>query len=448
MIEYTFWMSLTCACEFLRTSMTTRSQGTSARTRLCMELIRREYVWPSMRNFVKDYCNTCTICKRSKAPRHKPYGLLKQLPIPTRSWDLISMDFIEHLPPSAGYTTILVIVERLTKQSIFILIYNTITSTQLAELFVLYVFSKHGVPGHVMSDWGSEFVSHFFRSLGKALDINLHFTSGYHPEGDGQTERVNQMLEQYLHCYCNYQQDNWSTLLLITKFVYNNAPNKTTGTSPFFANKGYHLTIKVHLECNMASSRAREFTVNLRELHDTLKANIQDAQTCYQKYANGWRMLPPNFKIGDKAYIKAQFFCTTRPSKKLSEKNFGPYKIIAQPGSLSYTLRLPQSMCAVHPVYHVSMLDTAPSSNIPNHTEDPPPSVKIEDEVEYEIAEILDTKLDQRRCCKLLYLVRWTSYEGTDEETSWLTADELMHVQELVDDFHKSYPDKPGLHPP
>jgi len=72
------------------------------------------------------------------------------------------MDFIKHLPPSAGYTAILVIVERLTKQSIFILTYDTITSVQLAELFVLYVFSKHSVPGHVTSDRGSEFVSHFF----------------------------------------------------------------------------------------------------------------------------------------------------------------------------------------------------------------------------------------------------------------------------------------------
>jgi len=139
-------------------------------------------------------------------------------------------------------------------------------------------------------------------------------------------------------------------------------------------------------------------------------------------------MPPPNFKIGNKAYVKAQFFRTTRPSKKLSEKNFGPYEIIAQPGSLSYTLRLPQSMRAVHPVYHVSMLNTAPSSNILNRTEDPPPPAEIEGEVEYEIAEILDTKLDRRRCCKLLYLVRWTGYEGTDEETSWLTADELTHA--------------------
>src|SRR3979490_2416071 len=119
------------------------------------------------------------------------------------------MDFIEQLPPSSGFTSILVIVCRLTKQSIFIPMDDTITSAELAKLFVLHVFSKHGVPNHVTSDRGSEFVSHFFRSLCKALDMRLHFTSGYHPKGDGQTECINQTLEQYLRIYYNYQQDNW-----------------------------------------------------------------------------------------------------------------------------------------------------------------------------------------------------------------------------------------------
>ena len=93
---------------------------------------------------------------------HKPYGLLKQLPIPDKPWNSISMDFIEKLPPSSGYTSILVIVDRLSKQSLFIPTYDTVTSPQLAQLFVLHVFSKHGVPSHVTSDHGSEFVSHFF----------------------------------------------------------------------------------------------------------------------------------------------------------------------------------------------------------------------------------------------------------------------------------------------
>jgi protoheme ferro-lyase len=108
------------------------------------------------------------------------------------------MDFIKQLPDSEGFTAILVVVDCFTKQALFIPTHNTITSAQLAELFIIHVFSKHGVPSHVTSNRGSEFVSRFFRSLGKALNMKLHFTSGYHSEGDGQMERVNQTLEQYL----------------------------------------------------------------------------------------------------------------------------------------------------------------------------------------------------------------------------------------------------------
>ena len=177
-----------------------------------LDLIRREYVWPNMRRFIQDYVKSCTVCARSKSTHHKPYGILQQLPIPEKPWNSLSMDFIEHLPSSAGFTSILVIVDRFSKQAIFIPTYDTISAPDLAQLFVTHVFSKHGVPSHVTSDRGSEFVSHFFRSLGKALNIRLHFTSGYHPEADGQTERTNQTLEQYLHIYCNYQHDNWSDL--------------------------------------------------------------------------------------------------------------------------------------------------------------------------------------------------------------------------------------------
>ena len=113
--------------------------------------------------------------------------------------------------------------------------------------------------------------------------MQLHFTSGYHPEGDGQTERMNQTLEQYLRVYCNYQQDNWSELLSLMEFAYNNALSATTGVSPFFANKGYHLNITVHPERDIASSQARDFTVDLDELQSTLKAEISMAQQRYQK---------------------------------------------------------------------------------------------------------------------------------------------------------------------
>src|SRR5260370_36880229 len=140
---------------------------------------------------VKSYINSCMNCTCNKAPHHKPYGKLKQLPIPNKPWNSISMDFIEHLPAANGFTAILVIVNCLTKQSLFIPTYDTIHSPQLAQLFLTHIFLKHGVPSHITSDQGTKFVSHFFCSLGKLLQIELHFTSGYHPEGDGQTKCIN-----------------------------------------------------------------------------------------------------------------------------------------------------------------------------------------------------------------------------------------------------------------
>jgi len=181
------------------------------------------------------------------------------------------MDLIEQLPASAGHTAILVIVDR------------------------LHVFSKHGVLGHVTSDRSSEFVSHFFHSLGTALGMKLHFTSGYHPEGDGQTEWVNQTLKQYLCAYCNYQQDNWSELLLLAEFAYNNAPSETTGVSPCFTNKGYHPNLAIHPERDLASSRAQEYAVDLGELHEYLKTEMAEAQQRFRATADTRHMLPPDF---------------------------------------------------------------------------------------------------------------------------------------------------------
>src|SRR5882724_1130973 len=136
-----------------------------------------QYYWSRLPVYAKNYCKSCTTCSHAKPVHHKPYILLKQLLIPEKPWNSISMDFIEKLPPYSSYTSILVIVDHLSKQSLFILTHDTITSPQLALLFILHIFSKHGVPSHVTSNCGMEFVSYFFWSLGTALDMKLHFTS-------------------------------------------------------------------------------------------------------------------------------------------------------------------------------------------------------------------------------------------------------------------------------
>ena len=207
-------------------------------------------------------------------------------------------------------------------------------------------------------------------------------------EGDGQTERSNQTLEQYLHVYCNYQQENWSDLLPLTEFAYNNAPSATTGVSPFFANKGYHPNLAVHPERDLSSARAREYAVDLELLHKFLRIEMATTQKCYQGPADAKRSHLPDFKVGDQVFVKAKYFRSTRPSKKLSEKNLGPYFIIAQVGSLLFTIRLPDSMCAVHPVFHVSQLEPTTPNVIPNHVQPPPPPIEVDGEPESKITEI------------------------------------------------------------
>jgi hypothetical protein len=140
---------------------------------------------------------------------------------------------------------------------------------QLTQLFVLHVFSKHKVLSHMTLDCGTEFVLHFCRSLGKALNMKLHFTLGYHLEGDGQTKHTNQPLEQYIYLYCNYQHDDWSELLLLAEFAYNNTPSATTGIFPFFTNKRYHPNITVHpskislpLKLEVSQSTLTNYTKN------------------------------------------------------------------------------------------------------------------------------------------------------------------------------------------
>ena len=410
-----------------------------------LALVRREYTWPELRTFVRDYCRSCILCKRNKAPRHRPYGLLKPLPVPLRPWDSISMDFIEQLPLSGEYDAILVIVDRASKQVILIPCDIYITSVQLAQLFLIHVFSKHGVPSHVTCDRGKEFISAFFRSLGELLNMKMHYTSGYHPSADGQTERMNQTVEQYIRIFCSYQQDDWDKLLPLCEFALNNAPNASTGISPFFANKGYDPAITVHPEVDVANVYARNYVVDLQELHEFLREQITYAQTRYKETGDRVRSPDPKLEIGDQVFVSAKFLRTTRPTRKFSENFLGPYEVIGKPSAASYTIRLPKSLAQVHPVFHVSQLEPHHPNPFPGREEPPPAAVEIVDGDEhYEIKQIVDSKYDRRfKTDKLRYYVEWLGYENTDDQYSWVGSKDI-DAPEHLENFHLRYPDKPG----
>jgi len=246
--------------------MTARHPGQSK----TIKLIHCSYNWPSLQSDVKVFVSSCATCNQTKVLHHKPYGLLQPLPVPKQPWTDIPMDVIAGLPLSKQFNCVLTVVDRFSKQAIFIPCDKHLDSPELAWLFITHIFSKHGVPAHASSDWGLEFMSKFSKSLGKLLDMWLHFTSSWHPSANGQAKWLNQTLEQYLQIYCNYQQSNWSNLLPLTEFMYNNPLNATTRVSPFFANKGYNPLLAVHPEREVSDRYARQYAMDLDQLHQFL----------------------------------------------------------------------------------------------------------------------------------------------------------------------------------
>ncbi|MBW0565469.1 hypothetical protein O181_105184, partial [Austropuccinia psidii MF-1] len=163
-----------------------------------LKLVKRDFHWSGMTQFIKDYVSSCQQCSRNKNIHHKKFGLLKPLPIPNGPWIFLSMDFITQLPLSNSFYSILVIVDIFSKMAVFIPTMSSITSLDLAHLFIKNIFSKHGLPSRIVSDRGPLFVSSFWTNLCQQLKISRDLSTAYHPETDGQTERVNQILEQYL----------------------------------------------------------------------------------------------------------------------------------------------------------------------------------------------------------------------------------------------------------
>jgi hypothetical protein len=356
------------------------------------------------------------------------------------------MDFIEQLPLSSGFTSILVVIDRLSKEAVFIPTTDNATAIDVADAFVTHVFAKHGIPLHVSSDRGSEFTSHFFRSLGSLLRMRLHFTSGHHPSANGQVERVNSTLEQYLRIYCNYQQDNWSKLLALAEFAYNNAPHSSTGVSPFFATRGYDPLIAVHPDAEVTDLRARHFAVNFDEIHRFLRDRMKEAQDAMSQSANRERSLPPPFRVGDRVFLRTDHIRTNRSARKLAERKIGPFSIVSQPSSMSFTLQLPSTI-RIHPVFHVSQLEPEYPNTFDDREQPPPPPIIVDGTPEYLIERIIDSKYNRvRRRCQLLYHVKWVGYPISNNPADWILADAFDDDagKALALAYHDQNPDKPG----
>ena len=203
-----------------------------------LELVARSYWWPQMGRYIGTYCRTCDLCLRTKVDRRAPMGELQPLPVPAYPWQIISVDFITELPEAHGYDAVMVAVDILGKRGHFIPTHTTITAEGSARLYLHHVWKLHGLPESAVSDRGTQFVAEFMRELYRLLGIRLASSTAYHPQTDGQTERVNQELEQYVRLFVNERQDDWDELLPLGEFQYNNHIHSATQTVPFMVDHG------------------------------------------------------------------------------------------------------------------------------------------------------------------------------------------------------------------
>ena len=404
-----------------------------------LELVRRAFWWPKLHSFVEEYVRTCDTCCRTKIPRHHPFGLLQPLPIPTKPWQSISLDFITDLPLSQGFDTILTVVDRFTKMAHFLPCIKTITSEQTADLVMREVFRHHGLPDSIVSDRGPQFISKFWRHLLSLLKISCNLSSSYHPQTDGQAERTNQTLEQYLRCFISYQQDDWAAILHFAEFAYNNSVHSSSKVTPFFAYTGHHPRWNF-LELPEVSSNpaAEDRLSHLRHIHEEVLSHLEHAQTSHKKSADRHR-LPHNFQEGDLVWLLRRHVRTTRPCDKLDHQRLGPFKISTKINDVAFRLDLPPTL-RLHPVFHCSLLEPFTPSTLPDRVVPPPPLVQLADGPEYEVAAILDSKILRN---KLYYLVDWLGYGPNDR--TWEPAENVTNASDLVDAFHRKYPTKPNI---
>jgi hypothetical protein len=294
--------------------------------------LKQKYWWYGLKRDVAAHVAKCDVCQRVKAEHQRPARLLHPLKIPEWKWEEIGIDFIVGLLCTpAGYDSIWVIVDRLTKVAHFIPVRTNYTGAKLAELYITRIVCLHGVPKKILSDRGSQFTSQFWKKLHESLDTQLNFSSVYHPQTDGQTERTNQVLEDMLRACALKHGGSWDKSLPYAEFSYNNSYQASLKMSPFEAL--YGRKCRTPLYWDQTGERqffGHELIQEAEEQVRMIRENLRIAQSRQKSYDNTRRRLL-EFKEGDHVYVKVSPIRGMRRFKvkgKLSPCFIGPFLIL------------------------------------------------------------------------------------------------------------------------
>ena len=314
-----------------------------------------------MRKEITEYVQGCAECQRHKvnnrpikAPLSPIYLSPEAMPFET-----VALDFITKLPESQGYDSILTVTDHdCTKMAVFIPCREEINTEETAALYAKHVFMRYRLPTKLISDRDPRFASKFTRELCKILGVHQNISTAYHPRTDGQSERTNQWLEQYLCFWVNKRQDNWTAYLPLAEFTHNNWPNETTRESPFFLLMGYN----PRADWTDRPSPIPQVVLRL----DQFKQARKRAQELITKAQKSWvkNRDMPKFKIEDQVWLEGRHLRTNQPTTKLAPRRHGPFPIVQVMSPVNYRLKLP-TQWSIHPVFHIDLL--TPYRETPMH---------------------------------------------------------------------------------
>ncbi|WVZ75522.1 LOW QUALITY PROTEIN: hypothetical protein U9M48_023567 [Paspalum notatum var. saurae] len=386
--------------------------------------LKERFWWYSMKRAVAEYVAICDICQRVKAEHQKPTCLLQPLKVPQWKWKEITMDFIVGLPRTQkSYNSIWVVVDRLTKVAHFIPVNTTYSGAKLAELYISRIVCLHSVPKRIISNRVSQFTSRFLEQLHDSLDAKLRFSTAYHPQTDGQTERTNQILEDMLRTCAIQYGTSWDKCLPYAMFSYNNSYQASLKKSLFEALYGKRC--RTPLFWNQTGEKqvfGRDIIRDAEQQLRIVQENLRIAQSRQRSYADVHRR-DLSFRVDDHMYLKVSPMRGIRRFNmkgKLAPRYIGPFKILERKGEVAYRLELPPSLSGVHDVFHVSQLKKLPEEQAPLE------GLEVQEDLTYteHPVKILDTSERNTRnkrikmCC-----VQWSHH--TETEATWERENEL-----------------------
>ncbi|KAE8668158.1 hypothetical protein F3Y22_tig00112344pilonHSYRG00099 [Hibiscus syriacus] len=341
-----------------------------------MSLLDTTYFWPHMKDSVELYVKTCLVCQQDKVENRQPAGLLEPLPVPQRSWDSITLDFISALPKSEGYDLIMVVVDRFSKYWTFIPCPKDCTAEAAARAFFKNVVKHWGLPRSIISDRDLLFTGHLYTELFKLLGTELNFSTSFHPQTDRQTERVNALLECYLRYFVSANQRDWANLLDVAQFSYNLQRSEATGRSPFELATGQQPLTPHTLTMPLDEGKSPGATKMAKSWEGDAgitRACLEKARKKMKKWADE-KKRHRVFSVGDLVIVKLlpqQFKALRSVHKGLIQRYEGPFQVLAKVGKVSYRLDLPSTL-KIHPVFHEIMENSRESLPTVGSSQSPP----------------------------------------------------------------------------